>query len=264
MIGSNLKSLRKRQGKSQEEVAIELGTNRSTYSGYENGVAQPSIDSLKLISKFFKLSIDQLLSVDFNNFSDKDWAKFESQEKERARGKQMRILSTLVDTNDEDLIELIPEKAKAGYSTGYSDPNYMESLPRIQLPFLASDRKHRAFEVSGDSMLPIASGSIIVGEFVQNWVDIKSDTPCILLTKEEGIVFKIVFNHIEADNSLLLVSNNPSYEPYSVSIENIMEIWNLKAIVSQEFPSHTENFDQLGDGIKSIQNDLKLLLKKIK
>ena len=35
-IGNNLKLLRKRLKKSQEEVAQELNLTRSTYSGYEN------------------------------------------------------------------------------------------------------------------------------------------------------------------------------------------------------------------------------------
>ena len=54
-IGDNLKLLRKRAGKSQEDVANDLGFNRSTYSGYENGVAQPNIENLIALSKYYEL-----------------------------------------------------------------------------------------------------------------------------------------------------------------------------------------------------------------
>ena len=42
-IGKNLKLLRNRIKKSQEEVAQELNLTRSSYSGYENNVAQPNL-----------------------------------------------------------------------------------------------------------------------------------------------------------------------------------------------------------------------------
>ena len=45
-IGENIKILRKRKGKSQEEVATALGLNRSTYSGYENNIAQPNLENI--------------------------------------------------------------------------------------------------------------------------------------------------------------------------------------------------------------------------
>lgn len=263
MIGDNLKLFRKRLGKSQEEVAKGLGTNRSTYSGYENGVAQPNLESLKTICRYFNVTVDEFINTDFKKFSSKDWNVFDSQNKDRAEGSRLRILATIVDNNNDELIELITEKAKAGYSTGYGDPQFMEEMPRIQLPFLSKERKNRAFQVSGDSMLPVKEGAIVVAEFVQNWLDIKSNTPCIVVTKEDGIVFKILYNQINENQSILLFSNNTFYEPYSVDVKNVLEIWKMKAIISEDFPAYSENNDGLGDGIKSIQNDLKLLLKKI-
>ena len=56
-IGENIKILRKRKGKSQEEVATALGLNRSTYSGYENNIAQPNLENILQISKYYGLSI---------------------------------------------------------------------------------------------------------------------------------------------------------------------------------------------------------------
>lgn len=262
MIGNNLKALRKKLGKSQEEVAIEVGTNRSTYSGYENGVAQPSIDSLIKISSFFKVTIDELLQNDFASYSESDWNGFEGSWKQKAKGSKLRVLTTLVDKNNQELIELVPERARAGYTLGFEDSTYIEELPRVQLPFLSSDRKHRAFQISGDSMLPVQEGAIIVGEFVQNWMQIKSDTPCIVVTKNEGIVFKIIFNHIETDQSLLMISNNPLYQPYSVFVDEVLEVWKMKAIVSTDFPSSID-LGNIQDGIRSLQNDMKLLMKKI-
>ena len=72
-IASNLKLLRKRSGKSQEELAQVLSLNRSTYSGYENEVAQPSLEMLLSISQFHKVTLDDLISKDFSQYVAADW-----------------------------------------------------------------------------------------------------------------------------------------------------------------------------------------------
>ena len=45
-FASNIKFLRKRRGRTQDDVAFALNLKRSTLSGYENGVAQPGIEIL--------------------------------------------------------------------------------------------------------------------------------------------------------------------------------------------------------------------------
>ena len=140
-VGSNLKALRKRKSLSQEEVAQALGMNRSTYSGYENDVALPNIENLIAFSQFHDLSIDDLIKKDFSEFSELDWSKFENQWKDAAKGSNLRVLTAVVDSNNEELIELIPEKARAGYVSGYSDQEFIQDLPRINLPFLSKERK---------------------------------------------------------------------------------------------------------------------------
>ena len=67
---SNIKFLRKRRGRTQDEVAAALNLKRSTLSGYENGVAQPGIDILVSFSKYFNMSIDTLLKIDMTKLSE--------------------------------------------------------------------------------------------------------------------------------------------------------------------------------------------------
>ena len=68
-IGNNLKILRKRLKKSQEEVAQDLKLTRSTYSGYENGVAQPNLENIVAFSDYFKVPIDDLIRKDFEKYT---------------------------------------------------------------------------------------------------------------------------------------------------------------------------------------------------
>ncbi len=57
-----LQELRKRKGLTQEELSEKLFVSRTAISKWESGRGYPSIDSLKVIAKFFSVSIDELLS----------------------------------------------------------------------------------------------------------------------------------------------------------------------------------------------------------
>ena len=57
-----LQELRKNRGLTQEELAEALYVSRTAISKWESGRGYPSIDSLKEISKFFSVTIDDLLS----------------------------------------------------------------------------------------------------------------------------------------------------------------------------------------------------------
>ena len=59
-----LQELRKSRGLTQEELSQALYVSRTAISKWESGRGYPSIDSLKEISSFFSVSIDELLSGD--------------------------------------------------------------------------------------------------------------------------------------------------------------------------------------------------------
>jgi len=190
VIGQNLKLLRKRKGYSQEEVAKTLGLTRSSYSGYENNVAEPSLESILSFSKFYKVSVDELLKNEFEKYSEQDWGRLDKGLSVDVKGQKLRVLTTMVDSNNDEVIEMIPVKASAGYTTGYADPDYLKVLPTFNLPFLSKDRKYRSFPIKGDSMPPVVEGSYVVAEFIQNWMSIRNNTPCIVVTKNDGIVLR--------------------------------------------------------------------------
>lgn len=63
-LGPNIKLLRSRRGRSQEEAAAALNIRRSSYSGYENSTAEPPFEVLIRMSEYYKISIDLLLKHD--------------------------------------------------------------------------------------------------------------------------------------------------------------------------------------------------------
>jgi len=63
-FNEKLQELRKQKGLTQEELAISLYVSRTAISKWESGRGYPNIDSLKIIARFFNITIDELLSKD--------------------------------------------------------------------------------------------------------------------------------------------------------------------------------------------------------
>jgi transcriptional regulator with XRE-family HTH domain len=257
VFASNIKFLRKRKKRTQDEVAETLGMKRPTLSGYENEVAMPNIPALIQFSKYYNMSVDTLIKVDLAALTGHQLYMLEHGEDVFLKGGKLRVLATTVDSNNNENIELVPEKAKAGYTRGFFDPEYISDLPRYQLPFLPADRKYRTFQVSGDSMLPIPDGAWVTGEFVQNWLSLPDGEACIVLTLDEGIVFKMVENHINEDGTLRLISLNTLYEPYFVNVSEVREIWRFVNFTSNEMPSGNLTGEIIGKTLFNIQSDIK-------
>ena len=224
-FGSNLKVLRERKKRSQQDLADFIGIKRSILNNYEHAISNPSIENLMKTSEYFDININILLSVDFTKLSGSQLNEIEKGLDVYVKGSRLRILATTVNDKNEDNVELVSVKAKAGYATGYGDPEYIGKLPAYNFPFLPKDKKHRAFQVSGDSMLPIRDRSWIACHYIDNWNNIQNGQGYVIVTKDDGIVFKRVYNRIKENKALLLVSLNPAYQPYEVHIKEVLEVW---------------------------------------
>ena len=240
-FNSNIKFLRKHRGRTQDDVAFSLNMKRSTLSGYENGVAEPNIEALVAFSKYFNIAIDTLVKVDLSTFSEGQLSQLERGFDAHLKGGNLRVLATTVSPDNYDNIELVTQKAKAGYATGFADPEYIKVLPTFSMPFLSRERKYRTFQISGDSMLPIPDGSYVTGEYVLDWTYIRNGQPYIILTQDDGIVFKIAENKIEDEGKLTLSSLNPLYHPYDLAASDIKEVWKFVHYISAQMPERQEN-----------------------
>lgn len=60
MIG--LKEIRKKRGLNQQKVALDLNISREALSYYENGKREPSLKLLLDMSRYFKVSIEYLIT----------------------------------------------------------------------------------------------------------------------------------------------------------------------------------------------------------
>jgi phage repressor protein C with HTH and peptisase S24 domain len=163
---------------------------------------------------------------------------------------------------DRNVIHFVPVKAAAGYLAGYADSEFIDELNTFTLPML-SGGNYRAFEIIGDSMLPTPSGSIIVGEKVDSMDDVKNNTAYIVISRNEGIVYKRIVKNNKLKNKLSLVSDNPSFQPYQVNTEDVIELWLAQVVIGKVASQQRWDVNSLANLVTNLQDQVSTLKKKM-
>lgn len=246
IANKNLKYLRKLRGWTQEEFAQKLRIKRSLLGAYEEERADPRIDILEVVADMFKLTLDDLLRKDISDNKTNYIA--------RRRAQKM--------ANGRTDIPFVPVKAAAGYLAGYADPEFIDELNTFTLPML-SGGDYRAFEIVGDSMMPTPSGSVIVGERIHNLEEVKSNQTYIVVSKADGIVYKRIMKNNRQKNKLTFVSDNPTYQPYLVNAEDIIEVWQAQMIISKANTQQRWDVNQLASLVNNLQQQVTTLKKRM-
>lgn len=249
VAGKNLKYLRKMRGWTQEEFAAKLGVKRSLIGAYEEERADPRLEVLEIVADIFKLTLDDLLLRDVSNLGGSYMA----------RRRQQKMMQSA----DRNIIHFVPVKAAAGYLAGYADSEFIDELNTFTLPML-SGGNYRAFEIIGDSMLPTPSGSIIVGEKVEGGADeVKNNQAYIVVSRNEGIVYKRIVKNNKIRNKYTLVSDNPQFQPYQVNVEDVLELWLARTVISKVTQQQRWDLDALSNLVNNLQSQVTTLKKKL-
>lgn len=246
--GKNLRYLRKLRGWTQEEFANKLKIKRSLIGAYEEERAEPRLDILENLCSIFKLTLDELLL--------KDLSAVKTGGNYLEKRRQMKMAA------DVQLIQFVPVKAAAGYLAGYADPDFIDELNTFTLPMLAPGN-YRAFEIVGDSMMPTPSGSVIVGERVEDVEDVKANNTYIVISKSEGIVYKRVMKNNRLKNKITLVSDNPQYSPYNVSTDEVIELWKAQMVITKANMQQRWDVNQLAGLVNNLQEQVTSLKRKM-
>ena len=248
-IASNIRYLRKANALTQSDLASRLQLKRSLVGAYEEGRAMPRILVLKQLATLFDLTIDQLVSSDF-----------EAEGLPAPARAVLRVLPVVVDRDNEERIPIVPVKASAGYLNGYSDPEYIGNLPSFSMPVpeLSPGKTFRVFQIKGDSMLPMGPGSYLFCEYVETVSSVREGEICILITREEGLVCKRVF--LQENDRLLLKSDNPEYEPYTIEGAALREIWKARGVLSFDLPKPgAGQISHISDVLREVKEEIRKL-----
>lgn len=248
-----MRYLRNQLNCSQQRVADGLMITRGRYAKYEDSASEPPIELLIRISRYFHVSIDLLVSVDLRRYPLQEIIELPD---------NRILLPVQVDTKGSNQIEIIPHKTTMGYLTGYNDPEYIESLQTISLPFLGPG-KYRAFPAEGDSMPPHTDNTYIVGRYMENPAGLKKGKGYVFVTRD-GFTYKKFSGRV--DDRLKVVADNDFYEPYEIPLQDILQIWQYAcSIATTEFTKEDFNVDnQVVLGMfRELKNEIAALKGKV-
>ena len=68
-LGKNLRYLRKQSSKTQSEIAALIKKGQTTVGNWENGISEPNLEELLIISNYFDIPLDTLLKADLSEMS---------------------------------------------------------------------------------------------------------------------------------------------------------------------------------------------------
>jgi transcriptional regulator with XRE-family HTH domain len=255
IINKNIRYLREEAGWTQKELAAKLEVKPPVIGSYEEFRSIPPIPMATKIADLFKTDLDSLIRVDLGKGKKK-----KSNSDKYNKGKD--VLAITVDSQNKENVEFVNQKASAGYVAGYHDTEFVKQLPKFNLSILPGNRTHRAFEITGDSMLPIPSKSIVVGDYVEDLSEIK-DGECYIVITNDGIVYKRLYNFLKDSNKILLLSDNPTYEPYLVDFNDIIELWRkVKIVIDRIETVNNLTGNQIAGFMLDMQNQISKVKKK--
>ncbi|MCF2494610.1 helix-turn-helix transcriptional regulator [Dyadobacter chenhuakuii] len=149
-------------------------------------------------------------------------------------------------------IQWVAKNLQQEYLANFQNPGYLNQLPVFQLPNLPMGY-YRAFESGADFAYP---GSILVGTFVRNWYDIKDGMQYIFVLRGHGFVYRTAFNQVKTSGMLLLTSDMAEFEELEVPLQDVQEVWEVKAFVSLQLPTPQPSLERVSLLVDELQQEL--------
>lgn len=153
----------------------------------------------------------------------------------------LRVLTTITNPEEEELIVHVPLPAQAVYAAELGDPSFVQDLPTYSLPdYKYHVGTHRSFDVPGDSMEPtLFEGDKVVCSFLEPtlWESGLKDNFAYVVVTRSDVVVKRVANFLRDRKEIELSSDNNFYEPYTIPLSDLREIWYVRARITPFLPS---------------------------
>lgn len=229
---------------SQKEFAEEIGITQGALSQLEAGKSKLSLSTIRKISLKFNVDCNWLINGTREVFL-ADAAPDDV---------YLRHFSAST------LISLVKEEAHAGYIDNCKDLDYISTLDVYRIPGFENGH-YRLFEVSGDSMVPsIYPREIVVTEYLEDKRKVEYGQLCVVITSD-GIVAKRLYFYEEQPDAILLKSDNPDYKTYSLGIDDVLEVWLVRAkitnVLAQPAPPEAKRIEMLESDIQMLKEQMK-------
>jgi len=164
-----------------------------------------------------------------------------------------------LDSEGNDAIVLVNQKAAAGYPHNIQDVEWFQTLPTFDIPLPQyRNATYRGFQVEGDSMLPnIRPNDWVLGKAVAN-ISEANDSRIYIVVLHDSVLVKKLQKVPATPDKVRLISLNPSYLPIDVGVKDIQELWqvNSKLSFGIEEPSDSLLLQQLQHSMEELKKQV--------
>jgi hypothetical protein len=92
---------------------------------------------------------------------------------------------------------------------------------------------------------------------------VKSNQTYIVVSRNEGIVYKRVIKNNKLKNKFTLISDNTVFQPYQVNAEDVLELWRAQMVISKANTQQRWDVNQLASLVSNLQDQVTVLKKKM-
>jgi len=244
-IGKNLRKIRTVKKLSQSAFADLFQLNRGMISAYEEGRAEPKLDVVLDIAKYFSISVEHLLD---KNLTVNQILGFNN------------VLENLLQIGNQAIqipLKMVKSELAPYLHTHNEDRNFWENLPSIN-EFLKSDKVFAFQMFNGDmydGFTGIREGEILFCEPFSNWKALKNYSLCLVLLQNSTLVRNCKFkNEKFYTKALNKASKNKIYEA-----SQIQKIFRVVGILYGKINDLSKSSDRLSE----LENRISVLEKKV-
>lgn len=254
-IGQNIKKIRSAKKLSQTDFATIFSLSRGSVGAYEEGRAEPKIDTIIQIANYFGLSIDLLLNKEltvnelfsFNILNEMLNEVHQFNEKPTA-------------TYRKGGIGLVEIDKYAEYIVNRSNKDFIANLSYIELPIKLKGTM-RAFELNGSEMEyhqnGLHHGDILLCQLSPDFVASVEIGKVYVIVDHKGIIVRRLDLHTQ--DKLVFISDDPNYKSLTLPIKKIAELWEVSGV----FSTYLNPPKMINEKIMLIENRLKKLEDQI-
>lgn len=261
-IGERLRSLRLGKDLSQAEVSEVLGLSRSHYSQVELGKQFPSYSVLSRVAEFYNKDYEWILhGTDVKTVITNVKSVLDAE-------KQSGILPSFNSSRSNhqpaagiaggEKNVLLKLSEYLTYLERRTDGDYIAELPEFTLPLSQlSSGEYRAFEVEGDSMEGVLyAQDLAVGSGVENYGKVSLSNIYVIVL-DRSISVRRITDFDPESRSFCCVPDNKRYRSEWIAVEDIRELWEIKARISCRLNKAIENVSQYFSDFESTVNELR-------
>lgn len=227
-IGKNIKRIRSARKLNQSQFAEIFGLTRGSVGAYEEGRAEPKIDTIIQIANYFSLSIDLLLNKELTA---NDLFHFDvlRQKLDEAH----HFPKPVAQAFRKGGIGLVSIENQLEYTVNYSNKDFISNLPYIELPINFKGTT-RAFELNGSEMEynqnGLHHGDILLCLLTSTTKTKTRPGDVYVIVHQEGITTRRLKSNTKS--GITFASDDPNYADIEFTTENILELWQVKGAYS--------------------------------